>query len=73
MIVCAYSRTSVETNHFLLFFLNNFDKKSKEIGDVFVKNAGYLEVAEANGIILLFPQAVATAVSNPNSCFDWWG
>ncbi|XP_046656731.1 poly(3-hydroxyalkanoate) depolymerase C-like [Daphnia pulicaria] len=48
-------------------------QSSKEIGDVFVKNAGYLEVAEANGIILLFPQAVATAVSNPNSCFDWWG
>lgn len=48
-------------------------ENSQEIGDVFVKNAGYLEVAESNAIILLFPQVVRTPVSNPNACFDWWG
>lgn len=48
-------------------------QSSQEIGDVFVKNAGYLEVAESNAIILLFPQVVRTPVSNPNACFDWWG
>lgn len=36
-------------------------------------NAGYLEVAEANDVIVLFPQAVSTAIANPNGCFDWWG
>ena len=48
-------------------------QSSQEIGDVYVVNAGYLEVAEANEIIVLFPQAVSTALSNPNGCFDWWG
>lgn len=55
-------------SHYILIFL-----ASQEIGDVFVRNAGYLEVAESNAIIVLFPQAVSTAVSNPNGCFDWWG
>ena len=44
-----------------------------KIGDVYVKNAGYLEVAEANAIIVLFPQTISTVGSNPNGCFDWWG
>lgn len=57
-----HSRISVPYNNY-----------SQEIGDVFVKNAGYLEVAESNDIILLFPQVVSTALSNPNGCFDWWG
>jgi len=44
-----------------------------KISDTFVKNTQYLEVAEANAIIVVFPQVVSTAVSNPNGCFDWWG
>jgi len=45
------------------------------IGDVFAKKAGYLEVAELNDIIVLFPQIVQSSFSpqNPNGCFDWWG
>lgn len=42
------------------------------VGDLFVKNAGYLEVAEVNGIIILFPQVVNSTV-NPSGCWDWWG
>lgn len=36
-------------------------------------NTGYIEVAEANAIIVVFPQAVASSLmGNPNGCFDWW-
>jgi len=47
----------------------------QSIGNVqnnFALRAGYIEVAEVNNIIVLFPQA-ASNLSNPNSCFDWWG
>ncbi|XP_033731830.1 uncharacterized protein LOC117321514 [Pecten maximus] len=42
------------------------------IGDVYVRHAGYNEVAELNNIIILYPQVIST-VSNPNGCWDWWG
>ena len=44
------------------------------VGDAFVRRGGYLEVAEANRIVLLFPQ-VETSFQplNPNGCWDWWG
>lgn len=45
---------------------------SGNVGNTFALRAGYLEVAEVNNIIVLFPQVVAT-LSNPNACFDWWG
>ncbi|CAF1122772.1 unnamed protein product [Rotaria magnacalcarata] len=45
------------------------------IGDVFAKKTGYLEVAELNNIIILFPQIIATQTdpSNKDGCWDWWG
>jgi poly(3-hydroxybutyrate) depolymerase len=45
-----------------------------EIGREFVESAGYLEVAAANSIVLLFPQvAPSYQPLNPNGCWDWWG
>ncbi len=51
-----------------------------EIGDAFYTQAGYNEVAEANGIIVLYPQTKAWSESsifqfreNPRACWDWWG
>eukprot|EP01104_Vermistella_antarctica_P009019 TRINITY_DN2306_c0_g2_i2.p1 TRINITY_DN2306_c0_g2~~TRINITY_DN2306_c0_g2_i2.p1 ORF type:complete len:291 (+),score=32.79 TRINITY_DN2306_c0_g2_i2:613-1485(+) len=38
----------------------------------FVVHAGYNEWAEANNIIIAYPQAYANLV-NPEGCFDWWG
>lgn len=32
----------------------------------------YNQWAESNSIIILYPQALATAL-NPKGCFDWWG
>jgi len=41
----------------------------------FVKSAGYSEWAEQNRLVVLFPQAVSSAIlpMNPNACWDWWG
>jgi poly(3-hydroxybutyrate) depolymerase len=44
------------------------------VGDRFVRGAGYLEVAEANGIVLLFPQVEKSLRPlNAFGCWDWWG
>jgi poly(3-hydroxybutyrate) depolymerase len=44
------------------------------VGDTFVRRAGYLPVAEANRIVLLFPQVDRSFQPlNPNGCWDWWG
>lgn len=42
------------------------------VGNAFMERSGYLPWAEANGIVLAFPQAVS-GVTNPLGCFDWWG
>jgi hypothetical protein len=51
------------------------------IGDDFHWDAGYNRWAEANRIVVLYPQTTAwnrpsdpTGLSaNPNGCWDWWG
>jgi len=44
------------------------------VGDAFVRGAGYLEVAEANRIVLLFPQIEKSLQPlNAFGCWDWWG
>jgi len=46
-----------------------------DIGDKYYTNAGYNEWAEANNIVVLYPQAAKSSFmpSNPNGCWDWWG
>jgi hypothetical protein len=63
---------------FLFFFTekNDFFFIGKHyVGDIFVTKAGYLEVAELNNLIILFPQVVPSVISpiNPIGCWDWWG
>ena len=45
------------------------------IGEQFVVHSGYLGVAEANNIIVIFPQIKKSLMlpTNPNGCYDWWG
>ncbi|CAF0842462.1 unnamed protein product [Rotaria sordida] len=45
------------------------------IGDTFITKTGYLEVAELNNLIVLFPQVAPTPSFplNPMGCWDWWG
>lgn len=42
------------------------------IGQQYVRDAGYNRWADANDIVVLYPQAIKTAL-NPKSCWDWWG
>lgn len=42
------------------------------VGDAFVKGAGFQRWADTNRLLVLFPQARASA-SNPQGCWDWWG
>lgn len=41
--------------------------------DEFARHAGYVEVAEANDIIVMFPQVENNLITNPFGCWDWWG
>ena len=45
------------------------------IDDAFFRHAGYNEWAEANGIVVLYPQVgrLGTLWPNPQGCWDWWG
>ncbi|MCP4379638.1 MAG: hypothetical protein GY794_26155, partial [bacterium] len=51
------------------------EQNAEEIGDAFYRHAGYNEWADANRIIVLYPQTVATIGQpfNPKGCWDWWG
>ncbi|MFZ1389242.1 MAG: PHB depolymerase family esterase [Thiolinea sp.] len=42
------------------------------VGDAFYTKAGYNEWAEANNIVVLYPQA-KVSLGNPQACWDWWG
>lgn len=51
---------------------------SQTIGDIgldYVKNTGFLGLAESNNIIMLFPQVEKNHIYpyNPQGCWDWWG
>ncbi len=41
-------------------------------GDAFVHGSGYANWADANALIVLFPEVAASSV-NPQGCWDWWG
>ncbi len=52
------------------------DRRSGHSGNLFSKYAGYNEWAQANDIIVLYPQVEprsATIPQNPKGCWDWWG
>lgn len=47
-----------------------------QIGEEFVREAGYNRWADSNALIILYPQVVArysAFVFNPRGCWDWWG
>jgi len=53
-----------------------------ELGDGFVRAAGYNRWADVNRLVVLYPQAIAREgwsfrsrnfVWNPRGCWDWWG
>lgn len=52
--------------------LHGCNQSSAQIGTSFIMQSDYLGWAEANHLVLAFPQ-VAVAASNPYACWDWWG
>ena len=57
-------------------------QNEEAVGDAFYRHAGYNEWAEANDIVVLYPQAAAVIERlagigiewpNPQGCWDWWG
>jgi len=44
------------------------------VGDQYAWDGGFNEWADANDLVVLYPNAVAdSSVGNPNGCWDWWG
>lgn len=46
---------------------------SSLIGQQYVVHGGYLPWADANDIVVLFPQAQGNPLTNPKGCWDWFG
>jgi hypothetical protein len=45
-------------------------------GNRYITTTGYNEIADANDIIMLYPQATGdddNEAQNPDGCWDWWG
>ncbi|MFL5255556.1 MAG: hypothetical protein ACJ8AI_22195 [Rhodopila sp.] len=51
-----------------------------DIGEDFIRHAGYNEWADTNHTIVLYPQTTPSfgvapyaGITNPEACWDWWG
>ncbi|MDX2287653.1 MAG: PHB depolymerase family esterase [Hyphomicrobiaceae bacterium] len=42
------------------------------VGDAFVVDTGFAPWADANNLVVLFPEVMASS-ANPQGCWDWWG
>ncbi|MEZ5828774.1 MAG: poly(3-hydroxybutyrate) depolymerase [Hyphomicrobiales bacterium] len=52
--------------------LHGCSQSREDVGDAFVKEAGFAETADSNRLVILFPQ-IKASVYNPEGCWDWWG
>lgn len=59
----------------LVVALHGCGQGQASIGNTFVQQAGINEWADNNNILVLYPQAIASAAQprNPEGCWDWWG
>lgn len=49
-------------------------QNAETIGERFVREAGYNTWADANQLVILYPQTTASMLPlNPKACWDWWG
>jgi poly(3-hydroxybutyrate) depolymerase len=53
--------------------LHGCQQSREAVGDTFIKESGYAEIADQNRLVILFPQAKAITGINPQGCWDWWG
>lgn len=52
--------------------LHGCAQSAVQVGTDFIQQSGYLPWAQANNIVLAFPQVVPGPL-NPYACWDWWG
>lgn len=57
----------------LMVALHGCEMSASTIGPTFVDDSYLNNYADTNNMIVLYPQAEATAVVNPLGCWDWWG
>lgn len=63
-----------ETTCHLHIALHGCEQSYTDVGTAFVEHGGYNSWAEANNIVVVYPQTIPSRLlGNPNSCFDWWG
>ena len=51
-------------------------ENSVPYGNRYFTTTGYNEIADANNLVILYPQASGTdnpTTQNPDGCWDWWG
>jgi len=50
-------------------------QSSEFVGDAFAVGTGFNEWAEANAMLVLYPQVASSKIApmNPYGCWDWWG
>jgi len=54
-------------------FFHGCTMSTDNIGTEFLENSGFLEMAETNKIVLLFPQIKSNWWSNPHGCWNFLG
>lgn len=56
-------------------FFHGCDQSAEVVGNTVATGAGFNEWAEANDIVVLYPQAKSSKLApmNPLGCWDWWG
>jgi hypothetical protein len=57
----------------LMVALHGCEMSADTIGTTFVEDSYLDNYADTNDMVVLYPQAAATAVVNPLGCWDWWG
>lgn len=62
---------------FVNYSFGNLDSQDQPpYGMRYITSTGYIEFADANNLIILFPQVTGSDSSqtqNPDGCWDWWG
>lgn len=55
--------------------LHGCAQSAETVGTGFIEQSGYLPWAEANNIVVAFPQVAKSMLApmNPHACWDWWG
>jgi len=52
--------------------LHGCGQSREAVGDTFIKETNFAEIADTNRLVILFPQ-ISAGGYNPKGCWDWWG